>query len=219
LHIVAGFAALFIFWIPLVTKKGGRTHIRIGWVYIGAMSIVAGSALAMGLWRIFVDPAADHNRKAFSLFLIFIAILSSASAWYGIRVLRYKKRTTAHQNKLDLFFSLLLLVGGLVISAYGFVINSPLISWFPFVGIFLGCTQLRYWLKPPASKMSWFFEHMTSMMGCCIATITAFTVFGAPRLFQLSSVSPLLWFLPTIVMVPIITGLVRHYKRKFSSDK
>jgi uncharacterized membrane protein len=216
IHIVAGFTALFIFWIPIVTKKGGKIHIRTGWVYTVAMSIVAISALFMGVWRIFVDPAADDERKAFSLFLIFIAILSAASAWYGIRVLRTKKRTSAHRNMLDLLFSVLLFAGGIVISIYGFAVRMPLIAWFPFVGIFLGFTQLRYWLRPPQTKMSWFFEHMTSMMGCCIATITAFTVFGAPRLLHLESTSPLIWFLPTIVMVPIISGYVYYYQKKFS---
>lgn len=94
LHILAGFTALLIFWIPLVTKKGGSIHRRIGWVYIGAMTVVSISAMFMGIWRIYF--------------------------------------------------------------------------------------------------------------------------FGAPRLLQLSSVSPLLWFLPTLIMVPIILGLVRHYKGKFS---
>jgi uncharacterized membrane protein len=215
-HIIAGFVALFIFWVPIVTKKGGTTHIRVGWMYIMAMSLVAISALIMGLWRIYVDPTADNDRRAFSLFLIYIAILSSASAWFGIRVLRNKKRTSVHRNKLDLFFSMLLFGGGIVISIYGFSIHSPLITWFPFVGIFLGFNQLRYWLTPPQTKMSWFFEHITSMMGCCIATITAFTVFGAPRLLHVSSENPLLWFFPTIVMVPIIVGFVWHYKQKFS---
>ena len=216
LHIIAGFTALLIFWIPIVTKKGGSVHNKVGWIYTWAMSFVAISALLMGLWRIFMDPTSDDDWKAFSLFLIFISILSSASAWYGIRVLRNKKRVAAHKNWLDLGFSLLLFGGGFVISAYGFSKHSPLISWFPLIGIFLGFSQLRYWLKPPISKQDWFFEHMTSMMACCIATITAFTTFGAPRLLHLSAVNPLLWFLPTIIMVPIISGFVRYYRKKFS---
>jgi uncharacterized membrane protein len=217
LHIAAGFTALLIFWIPIVTKKGSPLHTRVGWVYIWAMTVVAISALVMGTYRIFFDPQADAERQDFSLFLIFIAILSSASAWFGIRVLRHKKRTGIHTHKLDLFFSLLLFGGGIAVSAYGFVRHFPLIAWFPLIGVGLGFNQLRYWLTPPKTKMGWLFEHLSSMMGCCIATITAFTVFGAPRLLHVSSVHPLLWFLPTMVIVPLIIGFNRHYQKKLKA--
>jgi hypothetical protein len=216
LHIFAGFAALLLFWIPIVTKKGGKVHVRVGWAYVIAMAAVAVSALIMGVWRIFIDPEADLERKAFSAFLIFIAILSSAGAWYGMRVLRFKKRQGIHRNPVDLFAALMLLLSGAAISLYGFVIGFALIAWFPMIGIFLGFSQLLYWLRPPKTNMHWLFEHLISMMGCCIATVTAFLVFGAPRLLSISSVSPVLWFLPTIVMTPVISGFVTHYKKKYA---
>lgn len=216
LHILAGFTALLIFWVPIVTKKGGKAHVRTGWIYTAAMGIVAISALTMGLWRLFADPAADLDRKAFSVFLIFIAIVSSASAWYGLRVLRFKKRRGRHQNAADLLFSLLLVGGGIAISLYGYLIDFALLIWFPLIGIFLGTTQLLYWLRPPRTNMHWLFEHLSGMMGCCIATITAFLVFGAPRLLSVPSVSPLLWFLPTILLTPVIIGFYAYYRRKYT---
>ncbi|MFY0543982.1 DUF2306 domain-containing protein [Brevibacillus sp. H7] len=216
LHILAGFTALLIFWIPIVTKKGGKIHVRAGWVYVGAMTVVAVSALFMGIWRIFIDPGSDSEKIAFSWFLIFISILSSASAWYGIRVLKFKNRNAAHKNRMDLFVSLLLVVSGICMSLYGYTRHFPLLIWFPLIGIFTGFTQLRYWIRPPKTRMHWWFEHLTSMMACCIATITAFTVFGAPRLLNLSSVNPILWFLPTIVIVPVMIAMRRSYTKKFA---
>ena len=32
IHIAAGVTALATFWLPMVTKKGGRLHRRVGWV-------------------------------------------------------------------------------------------------------------------------------------------------------------------------------------------
>lgn len=62
LHIIAGFTALLVFWIPVVTKKGGKAHVRSGWVYVWAMGAVAISALVMGIWRIGFDPQKQESR-------------------------------------------------------------------------------------------------------------------------------------------------------------
>ncbi|GEB35169.1 hypothetical protein [Brevibacillus parabrevis] len=219
LHIIAGFTALLVFWIPVVTKKGGKAHVRSGWVYVWAMGAVAISALVMGIWRIGFDPQKTGESVAFAWFLIFIAILSSATAWYGIRVLRYKNRKAAHRHAIDLLFPALLLLSGGAMSLYGASIGFTLLTWFPFIGIFLGASQLWYWLRAPGRKLHWWFEHLGGMLGCCIATITAFTVFGAPRLLGLSSVHPLVWFMPTIVLVPCIIGFSRYYQKKFNQSK
>lgn len=214
-HIIGGFLALFTFWIPIVTKKGGKIHRQSGWVYVAAMTIVSFSALYMGIYRI-VDPNSSPEQFSFSLFLIFISILSGSTAYYGIRVLSNKKREAMHKNIADLSFSLLLLVSSIIISIYGFSIGFPLLSWFPLLGIFLSATQLRYWLNKPKNKMHWWFEHLSGMLGCSIATITAFTVFGAPRLLNIDSVNILLWFLPTILLTPVIIGFSIYYQRKFN---
>ncbi|WP_312115588.1 DUF2306 domain-containing protein [Brevibacillus reuszeri] len=218
-HIIAGFTALLVFWIPIVTKKGGKEHLRSGWVYVVAMGAVAVSALIMGIWRIGFDPDKTVESVAFAWFLIFISILSSATAWYGVRVLRFKNRKAAHRQIVDVMFPALLVGSGAAISIYGAVIHFPLLTWFPLVGIFLGASQLIYWLRTPKARMHWWFEHMGGMLGCCIATITAFTVFGAPRLLNISSVHPLVWFIPTIVLVPVIVGFSRYYRKKFAISK
>lgn len=216
LHIIGGFLALFVFWLPIVTKKGGKLHKIFGWIYVYSMFLVAISAFYMGFFRIFIDKSATEDVISFSWFLIFISILSSAAAYYGLRVLRYKGRKKAHKNLLDLAFSTLLLTSGIGISIYGFIHEISLLSWFPLVGISLGIVQLRYWLQKPNHKMHWWFEHFSGMLACCISTLTAFIVFGAPRLLNIDSVSIILWFLPTIVITPLIIGLAIFYTRKFS---
>src|SRR5260370_11604108 len=46
-HITAGSIALILFWIPAIARKGGRTHIRAGWVYVVCMSVVVVTAFVM----------------------------------------------------------------------------------------------------------------------------------------------------------------------------
>ncbi|MDQ0340787.1 putative membrane protein [Caldalkalibacillus uzonensis] len=215
-HIVAGFLALFTFWIPIVTKKGGKVHTRIGWIYTSAMAIVSVSAWYMGLYRIFFSPYSDSEVISFAWFLIYIGLLSAATAWYGIRVLRFKHRKSRHRHSIDLLFPFLLLSGGIGMSIYGHFINFPLLAWFPLVGIFLGGSQLWYWLRVPKMKGQWLIEHIVGMLSCSIATITAFTVFGAPQLLNIAGSHPVLWFIPTIVMLPVIIGFTTYYTKKFS---
>jgi uncharacterized membrane protein len=219
LHIIGGFTALLVFWIPIVTKKGGKIHNFIGWVYVWAMSIVSISAFYMGVYRVLWDEQANTERISFSWFLIFIAILSGASAWYGVRVLRFKARQIAHRNMLDVGVSVLLLASGITIGIYGIIIESPLITYFPLLGIFLGTLQLSYWIRKPSKKMHWLFEHFGGMIACCISTVTAFTVFGAPRLLHISSTNLLLWLLPSFILVPVLIGFNIHYRKKYTRKR
>ncbi|MGP4069078.1 DUF2306 domain-containing protein [Halobacillus sp. B29] len=216
LHILAGFTALIVFWIPLVTKKGGMIHRRVGWIYVWAMGNVAATAFYMGIYRIGFDASRNAAEKSFAFFLLFIAVLSASTAWNGIRVLRFKRRTRRRSLlSLDTGISFVLVFSSIITMVIGWVNQFPLLQYFPVIGLFLGYGQLKYWLTPPQTKMHWYFEHFGNLIGCSIATITAFTVFGAPRLLNISSISIFLWFLPTIVLTPLIFGFTRYYRKKF----
>lgn len=214
IHIISGFLALAVFWIPIVTRKGGRTHNQAGWIYVFAMGSVSVTAFLMGLYRLAWDAGPDADAIPYSWFLIFISVLSSSTAWYGLRVLRHKGRKTAHRKAADLLFPSLLFVSGIGISVYGWVIGFALLQYFPLIGMFLGGTQMLYWLTVPSKKSHWAVEHIVGMLSCCISTVTAFLVFGAPRLLEVETVSLVIWFLPTVLLVPLIIRFANIYKRK-----
>jgi uncharacterized membrane protein len=215
-HIAAGFVALILFWLPLLTKKGGKAHNRTGWIYVWSMALVAVSAFYMGVYRVAFDEAATIERTSFSWFLIFISVLSGVSALYGMRVLNHKKRKRAHRHPLDIMAAIILGLAGAGISIYGISLGSPLLTYFPLLGPLLAGIQLKYWLKVPEKKMHWVYEHFGGMISCGISTVTAFTVFGAPKLMNIESTSLVLWLLPTIVLFPIMAGFVVQYDRKYN---
>ncbi|WP_062512935.1 hypothetical protein [Halobacillus sp. KGW1] len=221
LHIAAGFSALLLLWIPLFTKKGGKVHNRFGWLFVIAMTIVSVSAASLAIIRIFFQPDTSPERMAFSTFLLFISLLSATTAYYGIRVLRFKKKEAVHRHPLDLAASFSLLFGAVCCMTYGFAIGNGLISYFPIIGLFLGGSQLAYWLRPMRHKRSWIIEHLVGMLSCSISTITAFTVFGAPRLLNLDQGNFLLWLLPTMIFTPLIAYFTRKYTpmKKKTLDK
>jgi len=214
IHIVSGFLALVVFWIPLVAKKGGPTHNRAGWVYVFAMASVSATALLMGVYRLTWDAGPDADAVPYSWFLIFISVLSASTAWYGLRVLRHKRRKSPHRKPADILFPALLLLSGIGISIYGWVIGFALLQYFPIIGWFLGGAQLVYWLTVPARKSHWATEHIVGMVSCCISTVTAFLVFGAPRLIGVEFTNLFLWILPTMALVPLMIGFSNAYKRK-----
>ena len=216
LHVIGGFTAILVLWVPILTRKGRKLHRQSGWLFVFSMATVSLTAIYMGVYRLLWTPGLEADVLSFSWFLIFIAILSGATVWYGLRVLRFKRRKESHRKAIDLLFPIALLVSSVGIMVYGWVVGIPLLQYFPIVGLFLGLTQLMYWWRVPTYRSHWVVEHIVGMLSCSIAAITAFVVFGAPRLLEIESVSLLIWFLPTIVFTPLIIIFTNYYGRKYA---
>src|SRR5699024_10134457 len=165
---------------------------------------ISGTSIHMAWYRIWYEGNQTAEQFSFYLFLMFIAILSFSTAMYGLRVLRFKKHKGKHHRGVDWIIPSVLLISSIMMSIYGLRFGHPLLAWFPMVGIFLSLSHMVYWWRQPRFKNQWVIEHLTGMLSCGISTVTAFVVFGAPRLFALNDASLWLWFAPTIVLVPLI---------------
>ena len=88
------------------------------------------------------------------------------------------------------------------------------------IGFLIGLGNLGFARTPYPTPMTWWYEHMRSMIGGGVAFHTAFFVLGAGRLLGISmdgwGVLP--WLLPTIVGIPASAIWVRYYRRKFGED-
>jgi len=84
---------------------------------------------------------------------------------------------------------------------------------FSLIGMVNGPVSLRYWLRPPAGRMHWWFAHMNGMLGGCIAAVTAFVVVnaGTLRLPQLVA-----WLAPPAIGSIAAAAWRRYYERRFS---
>jgi uncharacterized membrane protein HdeD (DUF308 family) len=212
-HIAAGSIALLSMIVPLVSRKGGLTHRRAGWVFVGGMSVVSITALMLSAARFLFDPRPEAQAGA--VFLFYIAILTAAGVSSGIRALRTKRRSAAYRNPWDVGMAALLTVAGVLVAAYGLFERVPLFVILAVLGIVSGAGQLRYWLRPPTSPMHWWYEHMSGMLGSCIAAVTAFAVTNAGRL-HLPNRSLIVWVGPGIVGGIGATVWRRYYVRKFA---
>jgi uncharacterized membrane protein len=213
LHIAGGAAALLSMLIPLLTKKGGTTHRRAGWVFVSGMTVVSITALLLAGTRWATDPT-PRGREA-GAFLFFISILTATSVSGGVRVLRAKTRTAAHRHPWDLGLPALLTASSIAAAVYGLSTGNRLFTAFSVIGLLGGGGNLAYWITPPTHPMHWWFEHMSSMLGACIAATTAFLVVNAGNLgFQTFSL--VVWLAPSVIGVPTIAIWTRSYRRKFA---
>ncbi|HXD16171.1 MAG TPA: hypothetical protein VN654_04085 [Vicinamibacterales bacterium] len=214
LHIAGGSAALLSMFIPLATRKGGRTHRRSGWVFVAGMTLVSITALALCGARYFFDPRPEA--KAFALFLFYIAILAGNAVSVGVRVLRTKERTGPHTHPWDVGMTSLLTLTSIVMGVYGIATSRALFAGFSVIGLVSGVQGLYYWLRTPSGRMHWWFRHMSAMLGACIAATTAFLVVNAPQA-GFSRTSLIVWFTPGIVGTIATAIWTRYYRRRFGT--
>lgn len=205
-HVMAGFVALFVAPGAMLARKGSHWHRRWGKVFVGAMSVVAASALFLAL------AGGDT-------FLSLVAIFSFYLAFSGWRVLRRKRLVSGDRPPtLDLGVTLVTLLASGSLALYG-VWQIAAGSSFGAVAVAfgaLGCTlsgrDLRNMIHPPQEKRWWWFVHMVNMLAAYIATVSAFSAVNfdfLPPLVQ--------WLWPTVVGTPAIFAWVTYYKRRFAS--
>jgi uncharacterized protein (TIGR03435 family) len=213
IHIAGGSVALLSMFIPLLSRKGGVTHRRAGWVFVAGMTVVSITALLMSGIRFLTDTSPAGRQ--FSMLLFYIAILTSAGMWAGLRVLGARQRT-ARGSAIDITWAAVLTASGALTAVYGFAVGQPLFMAFSTIGLLNGGGQLSYWLRRPTVPMHWWFAHMGNMLGACIAATTAFAIAGGRRL-GLPGDSLITWLGPTAIGLPAIAIWLAYYRRRFAA--
>lgn len=215
-HIAGGSAALLSMLVPLMTRKGGRAHRRSGWVFVAGMTVVSITALALSAARYMLDPRPEA--KAFALFLFYIAILTGEGVSSGVRALRTKDRSVRRTYAWDIGLATVLTLTAVAMAGYGIASGHALFAWFSIIGLVNGVQGLVYWLRPQTDRMHWWFRHMSSMLGSCIAATTAFLVVNAP-FAGFSRTSLIVWITPGVVGGIVTAVWTRYYKRKFNARR
>ena len=223
IHIPFGLAGLVVFWVPLVLRKGSLAHRRIGWVFVGCMGVASITAAMLAAVRFAID-LNEGPVTAIGLvrpvFLGNVALLTFASVWYGIRVLRQKGRATPHYHAIDLAFPVVLLLLSIASLGLGVVTKNPLLFTLPVVGCVVSGQSLFVLLRAPRDRMFWWYEHMSGMLGGCIAAITAAVITNAQYIRPLVPAPEwVFWAAPAAIGLPMLILWRRHYRLKFNSAK
>ncbi|MGA0556924.1 DUF2306 domain-containing protein [Larkinella sp. VNQ87] len=217
IHIAAGFLALIVGIVPMVTKKGNRLHKVTGLVFYWCMAAVCLTAV----YLVFFKPS--------SLFLLFIAILSFYFCYSGRRILRLKnpqnRFTVTDQWAAYGALGASLVMFGLGMQAFFKWQTTGNLNMFGILYLFFAgilFTNARYDVqlfrnpeKARNGRMEWFYGHISRMCGSYIATLTAFATVNTrflPNHHFLVDLAA--WTLPGIVGGMLIGRTIRAYKKK-----
>ena len=211
LHIAAGGLALLVLGVPLFSRKGGRLHITFGRVYAYAMGVVAVTGVPLAAYGLSQE---DPMRRANALFLFFVALLASESAWSGIRALRSIRRREQSRRSVDVVPPGMLFAGAVALLALGISRGAVLYLAFGTLGLLLATSRIAFWRKPVRGRADAIVMHIGGMGVSSITTFTAFVITNGRYLFHLRAFNLALWLVPTLVGATAIALTQRAWRAR-----
>jgi uncharacterized membrane protein len=213
LHIAIGILAFFVVPVPLLAAKGSKLHVSFGRVYTWAMAVLAATGVPLAARGLFFhDPA----RRANALFLFFIALLASDSAWVGVRALRAYRGSSGSPRALDFAAPSLLLAGSVGLGVLGILRGAILHVFFAVLGTLLALGQLREARRPTPTRADAIVRHIGGMGVSCITTLTAFLVTNARHVFHLRAFNLFVWITPAVLGAIAIGVAQRAWRARLS---
>ena len=214
--------------MPVFARKGGRTHVRAGRVFVYCAYVVTLSAVTAAAGRIVsyqvqgIRLADDPVLYGISLFLGYLGLVTFATVRQAMRALATRRAPETLWTPFHEALAWASIGSSAALIAFALTVwsdVSPILLGLSPIGLFTGRNMLRLMRNPRAERMGWFYSHLGSMLGGGIAFHTAFAVFGVQRLWAYDLAGPLAvvpWILPTVIGLPAIAIWTRHYRRKFN---
>lgn len=233
IHIIVGSMALLLFWVPIVTKKGGLDHRKFGRHYANTMYAVAASGALMALMVIYAPLVIKHQLvnentntqqlalklRIFWSFLLYLSLLTFINVRHGILVLKHKTRHYRMRQWPHLLSIGLLLVGGLMLFSLGIIYSNPLHTVFGILGAVLAIQAGRFCLAKSVSSNRWLVEHLSAFIGSGIGAYTAFMAFGGRSIFgSLGQWQIIFWIAPGVIGAIASARMSRKYKNGLATN-
>ncbi len=208
-HITAGTISLFLFWAPVVTRKGQKLHNLFGRAYSYAMYTVVTSALILSVMRF----SMGGYQAGMALF--FLAVLTAVPLLSGVQVLNAKKSRTRY-NKLRLALAVTLLLTSTAMFAGWWMLDSGLLLGFGILGLFAGSMDVKRFTRKEGSGKNWLREHYEAMLFSGAAAYTAFFAFGGNTLLShvlTGWLAIIPWVLPTLLTMALMPLVHKRFKQ------
>ncbi|MGI9617010.1 MAG: hypothetical protein ACR2QO_29105 [Acidimicrobiales bacterium] len=237
IHIGFGFAVLVLFWIPISSRKGGRTHRSSGQLYLWLGRVVVATAIISCLWAQ-IDPAErigsgdlERDREGviadvrfFFGLLGVLALAALTQLEQGVFIIR---RSAARSARTWLLVVATVTgVTALVLAGWGVLtLISGGTTWHGLVRLAMAAFGLGLARSTLATARGAYptgrerqVAHLDAMLGSGVAFYTAFGVFGFGRLLGLDVLEggPIA-FLPWIAPAIVGTVLTRWWKRRITA--
>lgn len=201
IHVIAGSAALIFGAIAFTLRSKTPKHKPIGRIYFWCMTVVFVTGIILSVAKSLV-------------FFFFIAVFSYYSVVIAYRALRLKELHKGQKPKaIDWIIQLLAALVFLSAIIFAWTGDrggaSVIMTVFGVLGLLGVYRNTKLLLKGPKETNYWLKMHIGHMMGSYIGAITAFLVNQTDHI----PIHPLiLWFGPTVLLVPIIVMEFRKIK-------
>ncbi|MEM6772445.1 MAG: hypothetical protein AAF597_17850, partial [Bacteroidota bacterium] len=210
IHVCCGFTSLGLFFIPMFARKGGKLHNRVGRWYTYGMWGVIISALVLCTLRMIGGSYTQ------AMFLGFLALLTARPLYYGVAILRNKKRQSRRLLVIDRCLRLALVLAGPYLAGVGMgwwgpSSGHPLLVVFGALGFFTTIRSVVRDFRGEVKPYNWLEEHISGLLISAIAAFTAFFSFGGSRIFGdtfTGNLQIVTWIAPTVLGV----AAIRYYK-------
>ncbi len=226
-HIAIGFIGLVSWWLPIVSKKGGRNHRLFGKVFAACAYWIGFSTLISLVLRLSMAPWSTEgvggvlSQAGFLIFLGYIGLVTVTITHWAVRVIRTRSDPPAIDTPGMRLLILGMSAGSVLVIVFALAFWSNLsiiLLLLSPIGLMAGRDMRRYIAMEPRPRMAWWYEHMGAMLGAGIAFHTAFMVFGSRVVFDLSILGPfnwVPWVLPTLIGTIAGHYWERFYRRRF----
>jgi hypothetical protein len=226
IHITAGSIGLLSFWVPVVSRKGGRDHRRWGRVFTWCMLVTGCAAIGISLCTL-IAPLETHPqlsdaawiRGIFGWMMLGLAILTINLAWYGWLCVLNRNDHRRNLEWRNLLLQYLLIAASANCAWQGLRIGQPLMFGMPAIGFATAFTNLYFLYKPRRGPNDWLLEHIKALVGAGISVYTAFFAFGAVRTIPALALHPALWAIPLTVGLGLILYHQRNVRRSTSARR
>ncbi|MEO0473390.1 MAG: hypothetical protein AAF206_27510 [Bacteroidota bacterium] len=212
LHIIAGFISIIVFWLPIFTRKGSKSHITSGRLYIYSMWGVVITAALLSIIRVI------QGNYGQAMILGFLSLITAQPLWVGIAIFREKRGLSNTFLWIRrVFVAIITVYGGIMVSmvVFGEMNNiGPLHLIFGALGLITGIADLVQEHK--FRKRKPIVHHYASMIITGAAAYTAFFAFGARSFLEQILTGNLMlipWIMPTALAM-LTVNLMQRGKLK-----
>lgn len=197
--------------MPIFSKKGGKTHRKIGEIYIRLMWLVIFSGVILTISKF------HEGEIEAGIFLGFLVFLAARPVWYGIAILKSKNTLSTRLKNYHIALKLMLFFYGIFMLIYTFKFQdlalAPLFIAFGVLGLFAGLDAWRDF-KNTSTDSNWLKEHFEGMLVSGVAAYTGFLAIGGYEFINKYMVGNWVlipWLLPSVVGM----SLILFYKKRF----
>lgn len=209
-HVGAGILSVAVVLVPLMSRKGQRTHRVTGWLFSVAMGVVALTALPLAGLTLATDPSRG-------LFFLQLSWLGGASVVLGLRALRTRSVIGTWRLERATAIAMTAFSAGFI--AVSFARGEGVFSAFGLLGALQGWKWQRFFAGPHRESNGWLLMHLNGMGTAAISAITAALVTNVRLLGIPSSMSWLAWTAPGVLGGLGLGLWQRHYRRSASPSQ